>query len=777
MTRSLPHAFVGFILAALTALSAPEPLRAATVFEDHDLSTWTFLSDPGDPGIQLVHLPYGNPYLFVRQRHIAGGYSRKQSDQGAPAAVYRPQSSGAVAGFTFSGRFRPHFEGEPLAAYASTALQVFPLLRQAGRVYIAESPLYQWNAALPLGLWTTLTSIDLTPARFLRDGLTSERPDFSASAAPIELGLRVVTAYQRGAIEPTEHTFEVDVDDFRVESRPQGGGNALEISFESTGSSLPTERGPIPFSHVPAELDATAAVAKLRLSQVATSTVRFATQFVGDVISDPGSLSAGQSGTGILFSLPRQDFATVLELISADGAVVGEPRALAFLVHDATYTCSFSAWASWREDLRLQGYGIVAEEPTALSAQTMAPVGARTAEAASGGLRSAADDIATLQALRDEVMATTAAGRYYTALYGTLSPAIIGAMVTTPALLVDLASSADPWIDALGTLVSGNGSARVTSDMAADLNRLLDRFEAGGSPSLRRTLARERARLGLDSIGGLTLAQFWQRVNARWDAESCSADSDGLCLGEGGRYRVEADWKSPAGGAGRGRAVALSGDSGYFWFFDPANVELLTKVVDGCGLNQRIWSYSAGLTNLEVELFVFDTATGRGRTYRNPQATNFAPILDSSYLECETESLTEAAAPPPVVPSSVELLGGAGCTPGPSTLCLDGGRFRVEADYRTAAGASGPAHAVPLTDDTGTFWFFTASNIELVVKTIDACGLSGFENYWVFAGGTTDVEVTLRVTDTLHDVAKVYRRPLGVPFAPVLDSGAFATCP
>ena len=122
-------------------------------------------------------------------------------------------------------------------------------------------------------------------------------------------------------------------------------------------------------------------------------------------------------------------------------------------------------------------------------------------------------------------------------------------------------------------------------------------------------------------------------------------------------------------------------------------------------------------------------------------------------------------------------MGGAGCTPGPETLCLDGGRFRVEADYRTAAGASGAARAVPLTDDTGTFWFFNAGNIELVVKTIDACGLAGFENYWVFAGGTTDVEVTLNVTDTQHDITKTYRRPLGVPFAPVLDSAAFATCP
>ena len=177
-----------------------------------------------------------------------------------------------------------------------------------------------------------------------------------------------------------------------------------------------------------------------------------------------------------------------------------------------------------------------------------------------------------------------------------------------------------------------------------------------------------------------------------------------------------------------------------------------------------------------MELFVFDTATGRGRTYRNPQATNFAPILDSSYLECETESLTKAAAPPPAIPTPVALLGGAGCTPGPSTLCLDGGRFRVEAEYRTAAGASGPAHAVPLTDDTGTFWFFNAGNVELVVKTIDACGLPGFENYWVFAGGLTDVAVHLTVRDTWTGATVEQQTISGQPFPSLLETGKLRVC-
>ena len=60
------------------------------------------------------------------------------------------------------------------------------------------------------------------------------------------------------------------------------------------------------------------------------------------------------------------------------------------------------------------------------------------------------------------------------------------------------------------------------------------------------------------------------------------------------------------------------------------------------------------------------------------------------------------------------------CTPGPTTLCLGGGRFKVEARWATVDG-SGTGNAVSLGDDSGRFWFFGAENPELVVKVIDAC--------------------------------------------------------
>ena len=82
-----------------------------------------------------------------------------------------------------------------------------------------------------------------------------------------------------------------------------------------------------------------------------------------------------------------------------------------------------------------------------------------------------------------------------------------------------------------------------------------------------------------------------------------------------------------------------------------------------------------------------------------------------------------------------------------------------------------------LTSDSGYFWFFNPANIEVVVKVLNACTQAP-PRYWVFAAGLTNVEVTLQVTDTQAGGSpKTYVNPLGTPFAPIQDTGAFATCP
>lgn len=109
-----------------------------------------------------------------------------------------------------------------------------------------------------------------------------------------------------------------------------------------------------------------------------------------------------------------------------------------------------------------------------------------------------------------------------------------------------------------------------------------------------------------------------------------------------------------------------------------------------------------------------------------------------------------------------------------TNLFLLNDRFEVEATW-TAAGQTGTGTAVRLTDQTGYFWFFAPENVEVVVKTLDACA-PPFNRFWFFASGLTDTEVTLRVTDLTTGQEKTYVNPLGRPFQPIQDTGAFDTC-
>jgi hypothetical protein len=75
--------------------------------------------------------------------------------------------------------------------------------------------------------------------------------------------------------------------------------------------------------------------------------------------------------------------------------------------------------------------------------------------------------------------------------------------------------------------------------------------------------------------------------------------------------------------------------------------------------------------------------------------------------------------------------------------------------WRVAAqNQNGLGTAVPLSGDTGYFWFFSSSNTELVVKVLDGRGVNG--RYWVFYGALSDVEYTITVTDTSNGAVKTY---------------------
>jgi hypothetical protein len=263
-------------------------------------------------------------------------------------------------------------------------------------------------------------------------------------------------------------------------------------------------------------------------------------------------------------------------------------------------------------------------------------------------------------------------------------------------------------------------------------------------------------------------------------SSDCSTDS-ALCLQEG-RFLVEATWKKSDGSSGWGHPVNLSSDSGYFWFLEHDNVELVVKTLNGCTTNGHTWFFSGGLTNLEVAITVTDTTTGEVKHYSNPQGIAFLPITDTTAFGCPAgaEALSTGNPEEPPEGSFMDISAAApsdlapGCVEGDTTLCISG-RFQVEATWETASGKSGAAHAVPLTSESGYFWFFDPSNVELLVKTLDACGIG--KGQWFFAAGLTTVGVQLQVTDTFTGEVRTYANPLGTAFLPIQDTAAFSFCP
>jgi ELWxxDGT repeat protein len=79
----------------------------------------------------------------------------------------------------------------------------------------------------------------------------------------------------------------------------------------------------------------------------------------------------------------------------------------------------------------------------------------------------------------------------------------------------------------------------------------------------------------------------------------------------GGRIRAEVVWTDPAtGNEGAGRALPVTDRIGAFWFFHPANPELVVKLVDGGMYDGRLWVFAAPLTGVGYRLTLTDTVTG-----------------------------------------------------------------------------------------------------------------------------------------------------------------------
>ena len=112
----------------------------------------------------------------------------------------------------------------------------------------------------------------------------------------------------------------------------------------------------------------------------------------------------------------------------------------------------------------------------------------------------------------------------------------------------------------------------------------------------------------------------------------CIRNGQTLCL-RANRFKVTVAFETKEGQKGAGRvASAGTAESGLFYFFNSTNWEMLVKVLDGCGVNDRFWVFAASTTDVGFDLTVEDMQTGETVMYNNPIGNSAAAITDSDAL-------------------------------------------------------------------------------------------------------------------------------------------------
>jgi outer membrane protein assembly factor BamB/formylglycine-generating enzyme required for sulfatase activity len=243
--------------------------------------------------------------------------------------------------------------------------------------------------------------------------------------------------------------------------------------------------------------------------------------------------------------------------------------------------------------------------------------------------------------------------------------------------------------------------------------------------------------------------------------DPCVSGPETLCL-QANRFKVEVDWRNQRNNqTGEGQAISSTQQTGYFWFFNQSNIELVVKILDGSGSNGYFWVFYGALSDVEYWIKVTDTATGATKTYHNSPGDI-----------CGDADTRAFAAGGSVAPGAASPDDPFGAGEGPSSdgddvttqslatntatpLRLHSNRFEVTVDWKNPRNnQTGSGMPIPSTQQTGYFWFFNSSNIELVVKILDGRGSNGY--FWVFYGALSDVEYWIHVKDTQTGATKTY---------------------
>lgn len=129
----------------------------------------------------------------------------------------------------------------------------------------------------------------------------------------------------------------------------------------------------------------------------------------------------------------------------------------------------------------------------------------------------------------------------------------------------------------------------------------------------------ELIRLRLVEPRGADLDPKTEAVGAIQDGDGqpsgCDAGDDALCLLQG-RFQVEvAGWNQRGREPKLGHVSPHSDNTGLFWFFEAANIDLTVKILDGRATNGAFWLFHSPLSDLEYWVIATDTWTGHSRLY------------------------------------------------------------------------------------------------------------------------------------------------------------------
>ena len=222
-------------------------------------------------------------------------------------------------------------------------------------------------------------------------------------------------------------------------------------------------------------------------------------------------------------------------------------------------------------------------------------------------------------------------------------------------------------------------------------------------------------------------------------------------------------WSASSGGGGGGGAPDA-----------PSGLTATATSDDAVGLDWNDNSDDESEFRVELRQGTVGSFVDVGGVGANARAATVSGLDPATLYQFRLRARNANGSSPYSNTASATTFGGSGdCVPSATAMCLNGDRFRVHATFDTGEHA-GAAQVVELTSDTGYLWFFADTNVELIVKVLDACGFN--DRYWVFMGGLTNVNTVITVTDTETGASKTYTNPQGTAFKPIQDTGAFATC-